>query len=116
MTTPSSCPTTTPYQVLGAAGEGKTEPSSSQSSVMPSSRPYLVCVRCERHPQRKVHPLCPQAAHPYKPYIFAPGKKYSDSLDFLGFLEDHNDDLTAGATVTTFFDNVIVASDGRMLS
>jgi type IV secretion system protein VirD4 len=28
-------------------------------------------------------------------------------------MEDHNDDLTAGATVTTFFDNVIAASDGK---
>lgn len=101
-------------KVLGAAGEGKTE------TVI---EPILCDAIKQGHTlfvfdvkgtlKEKFIPYALKQPIPYKPYILAPGKKYSDSLDFLGFMEDHNDDLTAGATVTTFFDNVIAASDGK---
>lgn len=101
-------------KVLGAAGEGKTE-----TVIEP-----ILCDAIEQgHTlfvfdvkgtlKEKFIPYALVQEIPYKPYILAPGKKYSDSLDFLGFMEDHNDELTAGATVTTFFDNVIASSDGK---
>lgn len=101
-------------KVLGGSGSGKSETVIEKllcDAIKQGHTLFVFDVKGTL--KKKFIPYARLQPIPYQTYILAPGKSYSDSLDFLGFLDNHNDDVNAGATVSTFFDNVIAAGDGK---
>lgn len=63
--------------------------------------------------KKKFIPFALKQPDPYECYCFAPGKRYSNGFDYLGFMRDPDDALMSRSIASTLSDNVIANITGK---
>lgn len=101
-------------KVLGGSGYGKTKTVVELILADAIKQGHtILCFDIKGKLKRRFIPYALQQPDRYDCFCFAPGKAYSDSLDFLGFLRHVNDAVMGRSMAGALADNVVASSSGK---